>query len=260
MGRHLRVGAGVGRRHVDQPRPRRRPHEQDPAGHDADATVAAQAVGTGESGRHRRPPQRRPRHARRRPGRDRQRLRRVRRGVRSPRAGRADGRVPRDRLRPVARSALLVLGQALHRRTDRLPDDRPHGADAAGADLVRGRARVSQVDVAGDTLGRPHPAGGRQRRRARRRCRRSPGRRQVRRPSRRSALRHRDRGRADHSPAAWADAGATWWLETQWDAVGQSARRWRRSTGSAKAHPLRDRRAPCARGRRTRRCCSISTG
>jgi alkanesulfonate monooxygenase SsuD/methylene tetrahydromethanopterin reductase-like flavin-dependent oxidoreductase (luciferase family) len=27
---------------------------------------------------------------------------------------------------------------------------------------------------------------------------------------------------ADHSPAAWADAGATWWLETQWDAVGQS--------------------------------------
>ena len=29
-------------------------------------------------------------------------------------------------------------------------------------------------------------------------------------------------GRAgDHSPAAWAAAGATWWLETQWDAVGQ---------------------------------------
>ncbi len=27
---------------------------------------------------------------------------------------------------------------------------------------------------------------------------------------------------ADHSPAAWADAGATWWLETQWDAVGQA--------------------------------------
>ncbi len=26
----------------------------------------------------------------------------------------------------------------------------------------------------------------------------------------------------DHSPAAWADAGATWWLETQWDAVGQA--------------------------------------
>ncbi|MEO6651087.1 MAG: LLM class flavin-dependent oxidoreductase [Ilumatobacteraceae bacterium] len=25
-----------------------------------------------------------------------------------------------------------------------------------------------------------------------------------------------------HSPAAWADAGATWWLETQWDAVGQA--------------------------------------
>ncbi len=27
---------------------------------------------------------------------------------------------------------------------------------------------------------------------------------------------------ADHSPAAWAAAGATWWLETQWDAVGQA--------------------------------------
>jgi hypothetical protein len=26
---------------------------------------------------------------------------------------------------------------------------------------------------------------------------------------------------SEHSPAAWADAGATWWLETQWDAVGQ---------------------------------------
>lgn len=25
-----------------------------------------------------------------------------------------------------------------------------------------------------------------------------------------------------HSPAAWAGAGATWWLETQWDAVGQA--------------------------------------
>jgi alkanesulfonate monooxygenase SsuD/methylene tetrahydromethanopterin reductase-like flavin-dependent oxidoreductase (luciferase family) len=27
---------------------------------------------------------------------------------------------------------------------------------------------------------------------------------------------------AEHSPAAWADAGATWWLESQWDAVGQA--------------------------------------
>ena len=27
---------------------------------------------------------------------------------------------------------------------------------------------------------------------------------------------------ADHSPAAWADAGATWWIESQWDAVGQA--------------------------------------
>ena len=26
----------------------------------------------------------------------------------------------------------------------------------------------------------------------------------------------------EHSPAAWAAAGATWWLETQWDAVGQA--------------------------------------
>jgi Luciferase-like monooxygenase len=27
---------------------------------------------------------------------------------------------------------------------------------------------------------------------------------------------------AEHSPAAWAAAGATWWLESQWDAVGQA--------------------------------------
>ena len=27
---------------------------------------------------------------------------------------------------------------------------------------------------------------------------------------------------SEPSPAAWADAGATWWLETQWDAVGQA--------------------------------------
>jgi alkanesulfonate monooxygenase SsuD/methylene tetrahydromethanopterin reductase-like flavin-dependent oxidoreductase (luciferase family) len=27
---------------------------------------------------------------------------------------------------------------------------------------------------------------------------------------------------AEHAPAAWADAGATWWLESQWDAVGQA--------------------------------------
>jgi hypothetical protein len=27
---------------------------------------------------------------------------------------------------------------------------------------------------------------------------------------------------SEHSPAAWADAGATWWLETQWEAVGQA--------------------------------------
>jgi alkanesulfonate monooxygenase SsuD/methylene tetrahydromethanopterin reductase-like flavin-dependent oxidoreductase (luciferase family) len=26
----------------------------------------------------------------------------------------------------------------------------------------------------------------------------------------------------EHSPAAWADAGATWWIESQWDAVGQA--------------------------------------
>ena len=27
---------------------------------------------------------------------------------------------------------------------------------------------------------------------------------------------------SEHSPDAWAGAGATWWLETQWDAVGQA--------------------------------------
>ena len=26
---------------------------------------------------------------------------------------------------------------------------------------------------------------------------------------------------SDHSPAAYADAGATWWIESMWDAIGQ---------------------------------------
>jgi alkanesulfonate monooxygenase SsuD/methylene tetrahydromethanopterin reductase-like flavin-dependent oxidoreductase (luciferase family) len=27
---------------------------------------------------------------------------------------------------------------------------------------------------------------------------------------------------SQHSPAAWADAGATWWIESMWDAMGQA--------------------------------------
>jgi alkanesulfonate monooxygenase SsuD/methylene tetrahydromethanopterin reductase-like flavin-dependent oxidoreductase (luciferase family) len=27
---------------------------------------------------------------------------------------------------------------------------------------------------------------------------------------------------SQHSPAAWADAGATWWIESMWDAIGQA--------------------------------------
>ena len=27
---------------------------------------------------------------------------------------------------------------------------------------------------------------------------------------------------SQHSPAAWAEAGATWWIESMWDAVGQA--------------------------------------
>jgi hypothetical protein len=27
---------------------------------------------------------------------------------------------------------------------------------------------------------------------------------------------------SQHSPAAWAKAGATWWIESMWDAVGQA--------------------------------------
>jgi alkanesulfonate monooxygenase SsuD/methylene tetrahydromethanopterin reductase-like flavin-dependent oxidoreductase (luciferase family) len=27
---------------------------------------------------------------------------------------------------------------------------------------------------------------------------------------------------SEHSPAAWADAGATWWIESMWDAVGRA--------------------------------------
>jgi hypothetical protein len=26
----------------------------------------------------------------------------------------------------------------------------------------------------------------------------------------------------DHSPAAWSHAGATWWLESMWSAIGES--------------------------------------
>ena len=26
---------------------------------------------------------------------------------------------------------------------------------------------------------------------------------------------------SDHSPAAWADAGATWWIESMWDAISE---------------------------------------
>jgi hypothetical protein len=27
---------------------------------------------------------------------------------------------------------------------------------------------------------------------------------------------------SQHAPAAWADAGATWWIESMWGAVGQA--------------------------------------
>ena len=27
---------------------------------------------------------------------------------------------------------------------------------------------------------------------------------------------------SQHAPAAWADAGATWWIESMWNAVGQA--------------------------------------
>ena len=27
---------------------------------------------------------------------------------------------------------------------------------------------------------------------------------------------------SEHSPAAWADAGATWWIESMWDAMGRA--------------------------------------
>ena len=43
---------------------------------------------------------------------------------------------------------------------------------------------------------------------------------------------------SQHSPAAWADAGATWWIESMWDAVGQA------DAGPRRLRPLsRARRA-----------------
>ena len=82
-----------------------------------------------------------------------------------------------------------------------------------------GALGTAEVDGAGAALGRPAPAG-------RRRRRRPPA--DARRRS--TAIRERASATAtydiviegagsEHSPAAWADAGATWWIESMWDAM-----------------------------------------
>ena len=177
LGRTVRLGAGLGRRRVDLARRRGRPHVDDPPRHDAHTAVAPPPVGARQPGRDRRSAERRTGDPVRRARRRRLGVRGVRRGVRPAHARRTDGRVPRDRHRPVGRPAVRVRRRPLPRQADRLPDDRQHRAAAAGADLVRRCARAPAVDGAGAALGRSHPAGRRRRRRApgdaRRGCRRS---------------------------------------------------------------------------------------
>ncbi len=115
-------------------------------------------------------------------------------------------------------------GSPLHGHADRVPDDRSHGATPAGPDLVRRCARSAEVDGAGDAVGRRDPAGPRRQRRhapaAPRRDGRSPDE-TRRRTSATSVDIIIEGAMAEHSPAAFADAGATWWIESMWDAMNE---------------------------------------
>ena len=165
----VRLGAGVGRRQLGEPRPRRRPHLEDPARHDAHPAVAAAPVGAGQPGRHRRSPQRRPGHA---VGRARRRSTPASTAFGEEcdkrDARRADGRVPRHRVRAVGGPAVRVL-TASTTRCGR-PSSRRSGTRSR-----RPRVPIWCVGALGHpksmrralALGRPHPAGDRRRHGAR---------------------------------------------------------------------------------------------
>ena len=44
---------------------------------------------------------------------------------------------------------------------------------------------------------------------------------------------------SQHAPAAWAEAGATWWIESMWDAVGQAEPVARRRSTACRDGPPR---------------------
>ena len=54
---------------------------------------------------------------------------------------------------------------------------------------------------------------------------------------------------SEHSPAAWADAGATWWIESMWDAMGRPSPSWSPSTACATARRGSHARSSVAAGR-----------
>ena len=219
LGRPLRLGAGVGGRRLDLARPRRRAHVPHPPRHDADAAVAPPPGGAGEPGRHGRPAVGRPGDPVRRARRRRQRLRRVRRGVRPPRPRRADGRVPRHRHRPVGRPAVHLRAASTTRSPRRR--SRRSGTPCSGPACRSGASARSTARgrwpgrCAGTACCRRWSAA-----RTGRRSSRSPpcAARSATGPTTSSS---RARARSTR-PAAWADAGATWWIESMWDAIGQA--------------------------------------
>ena len=126
------------------------PHDDDPPRHDADAAAAAQAVGAGRPGRHRRPAVGRTGDV-------------VSVGLGAPDSGYAafgeeTDRRMRAELLDEGLASCAGCGRASRSATtastttidaERLPGDRPHRAAARRADLVRRRARLEEVDDAG---------------------------------------------------------------------------------------------------------------
>ena len=102
-----------------------------------------------------------------------------------------------------------------------VPDDRAHRAAAPRADLVRRRAGPAASRWPGRCAGTAC-------------CRRSSAtaRASTRRSSRSPPCADEVGERpydiviegegSQHAPAAWADAGATWWIESMWNAIGQA--------------------------------------
>ena len=52
---------------------------------------------------------------------------------------------------------------------------------------------------------------------------------------------------SEHSPAAWHDAGASWWIESMWDAMREDSAGDRRARPSAGGSPDNLTPVPCSR-------------